>query len=660
MKKCAIAVFSGKIFNKNKIQEEISQIKKRIIEELRQRETCILTFTVVVSGDSFELSPCFLREGFEVIPAENEDLEIAFECIRQIEQHKPDELILGHPLNSLNRIIPFLSQKVILTALTKSTPEYLTPCLDHTITLNEEETQQETSEQNSISSVIPATRLETDENWHRELERIVLNNGKKMPVLQALYQLDAEYSWVQNLYLKNPRKFTECLPDTLIFADEDPPMLYHKTHPDYQPISASQGIQMLNIGGESIRETSVIEYPREIYRYDPEKTLIQLSIMRETCRWVVQRDKLLMNPQTDFNTDIKPQYDELVHLGKENSIYLWQLDTPLDENQFNTLEKIYACLEIAVQVFEIADSDSIKKELVIEAVTECADAICMLKTTLMTYGIDFNKDEIQKNFYGRLKQYAKEKEIFFRQLRRDYQIDSSRCEELTAQLENIFTQLNSEKNNIKKAEQELKKIEYHLKQIDRRHSVDDWQKVMESVDRMVNGYNEPISSLRLRNVLMNYLDRVPQDMDISDSFAQVIQSIELYLDQCEEKNAASEEILLAVPEIIQKVRHILNGKKVVFIGGTPQEHLKNRLEAAFNIELIWDESNHGDSLDRYRSYINDDNVVLFLIYIPWASHKHSEELAQLVQEAGKNFIRLPKGTNPAQIANAINQQMNYN
>ena len=92
---------------------------------------------------------------------------------------------------------------------------------------------------------------------------------------------------------------------------------------------------------------------------------------------------------------------------------------------------------------------------------------------------------------------------------------------------------------------------------------------------------------------------------------------------------------------------------MVFIGGEPKEHIIRRIEDRFNVKLIWNSTNHSDSLNRFDGELSDPDVSLFLIYIPWCSHKHSEELAQIVQRAGKKLVRLRKGTNPDVIAEAI-------
>ena len=105
------------------------------------------------------------------------------------------------------------------------------------------------------------------------------------------------------------------------------------------------------------------------------------------------------------------------------------------------------------------------------------------------------------------------------------------------------------------------------------------------------------------------------------------------------------------------MRSHYHGAKAVFLGGRPVEHLRSRLASKLNIDLIWPETSHGDSLDRLSGYVKDPDVKLFLVYIPWCSHKHSLDFADIVKKNFKDFVRIRKGTSPETIANAICAQV---
>ncbi|MCF0235003.1 MAG: hypothetical protein HUK22_08535 [Thermoguttaceae bacterium] len=247
-------------------------------------------------------------------------------------------------------------------------------------------------------------------------------------------------------------------------------------------------------------------------------------------------------------------------------------------------------------------------------------------------------------------------------MKKDDKLDSSyigRVKEDYSALQKEHSRLTS----AVKARRELeRKLEYHLgKLADNRSSLEHWEKIINVATTLCKNFNEPISSLWFRNRLIDFIDSVPDEAQTTPEFCRIIQSIDLYRLQEEAKFVVGES--KTEPEYsayVQKVRNAYRNTRVVFIGGTPQNHMRERLEAAFDVELYWEETDHGDSLDRFQSILSDEKTSLFLAYIPWCSHKHSEEFSDYVKRYGKDFVRLRKGTNPEQIAQAICSQMRHN
>lgn len=203
------------------------------------------------------------------------------------------------------------------------------------------------------------------------------------------------------------------------------------------------------------------------------------------------------------------------------------------------------------------------------------------------------------------------------------------------------------------------KVDYHLKKI----AVDpdslyDWNKIVEATTALCETFRTPPSSIWFRERLRDYVDKIPDEAQTTDAFGRVVQEIDLVRIREEEALAA----IFETPEVsyspaVQAVRERYAGTRAVFVGGTPQPHLQARLEKNLNVRLVWSETSHGDSLERFAGFLRDDETRLFLVYIPWCSHKHSEEFAALIKDANKDCVRLRKGTNPEQIAQAICRQL---
>ncbi len=170
---------------------------------------------------------------------------------------------------------------------------------------------------------------------------------------------------------------------------------------------------------------------------------------------------------------------------------------------------------------------------------------------------------------------------------------------------------------------------------------------------LCDNFQVPASSKRLREILSPIREELPEEADTTDLFGRVIQSVDLWAEQARQSRAGTaKKTRLPSPED-EQVRERFAGSKMVFVGGTPQGHIQRRIEKSFGIELLWECHTHGDSLDRFTSVLNDPQVKLFLVYIPWCSHKHSEELAGFVEKQGKRLVRVRKGTSPNSMAAAI-------
>ncbi|MBO7679610.1 MAG: hypothetical protein J6S75_08080, partial [Thermoguttaceae bacterium] len=291
-----------------------------------------------------------------------------------------------------------------------------------------------------------------------------------------------------------------------------------------------------------------------------------------------------------------------------------------------------------------------------------ADAICVVKTQLFKRGLDLSIDYVQCNAYDLVKNYANESQTFLHHLKMEDRLETDESERIlakTAECQEMLQLFSSTKKSI---DEMFKSIIYHTKKIvespNPSSEESHWKKTIELVTQLCDEYRLPTSNPKLREILSNIRLMIPEDADITPAFANVIQQIDIFDEEVANTYLAEPKKPQEPSPLVKQVRSYLSGSKIVWIGGTPMDHLRSRIEERFEVEMIWEESDHGDSLARFTSVLNDPEVKLFLIYIPWCSHKHSEELTQIIRSSGKNFVRLRKGTNPEQIAAAICQQLN--
>ena len=283
----------------------------------------------------------------------------------------------------------------------------------------------------------------------------------------------------------------------------------------------------------------------------------------------------------------------------------------------------------------------------------CADALCLLKTSNLKNNINISDDPIQFSARNELLDFTRQSNLgYLVNMKAEDRLPVEERHERLANLLDLEKRLTSQELE-KQREPLRQQIREELGRIKENPpgAIGDWNLVVAHMTSLVQDFGVSVKSAEIRNDLSPFLEAIPDEIEKTPTFVRIIQYLEI-------GSAPSRKPpFIPYSDGVKKVRKAFGGTKVVFVGGTPQPHFANRLKEAFHLnELIWKEWSHGDSLDRFRSLLNDENVKLFLVYIPWCSHKHSRELTDLVNSAKKGFVRLRKGTGINVIASNICEQ----
>ena len=183
-----------------------------------------------------------------------------------------------------------------------------------------------------------------------------------------------------------------------------------------------------------------------------------------------------------------------------------------------------------------------------------------------------------------------------------------------------------------------------------------WDSVFRQVEELVISEKTPPSNVELRDLLLPHLDRIPADVEPNEAFLAVQRAIDEYLHSIEGRDV---EVTgpqgMANPEV-EELKNILEGRKVILIGGVPDPHGKARLEHAFGLEeLVWIEARHEESIAPIALEVRDPGVVLVLVVVRWMSHAHGDVKKQCV-EVGKPFVMLQGTTHPNRVAHDVMAQ----
>ena len=528
-----------------------------------------------------------------------------------------------------------------------------------------------------LDPVVHFTNIADD--WNDAIEELLLANGARTSAWKTAENLDERFPGFLEFYLHHRDEFAHLLSDNIklvedTVAGETVTYLYHTSHEDMAHVSASTALEMIDIGGAAPEsDASEVDAKRYFVPSTFREIAEMANVMTQQALWSAQRDRLLHEGKS-YEEDIAPRDRELENLAAPYNLYLWQRKCSyLSSSDFETgarlyvhVEKVYRMLDKIVTTCPFVDS-----RFMADVLQLAANAQCFLKTWCVETGVSNNfYDAVQYHAFQLLKDYRKRQYpmIILGNMKREDMFGLENLDEEIERYENLRAEVDSLVTRGKGVDKSLSQLEWHCKKLAEypdptaEMAMHDWNKVVESVTALCGVFDMPYSSKRIREPLESIIDLAPEELETTNEFARVVQAIDLYRESEKEREEEMWNWALSItkPEAesdeVRAVQNHYGGSKVVFVGGIPQDHLRNRLEKKLNVELIWFETDHGDSLDRFNPYLRDPEVKLFLVYIPWCSHKHSLELAGFVREAGKDFVRVRKGTSPELIAHAICQQ----
>lgn len=515
---------------------------------------------------------------------------------------------------------------------------------------------------------------ESAPEWNKALVALLLENEMKCSAYKATEQLDRDFPGLNSFYLQRRADFEKLLCDQvrLTVDDNGGASLCHVDHSDLTPVDTAEALSQLSLGsgGDALPEVQQAPFePKLDTPPDFDDVKEQALFMQEICEWALERRQIV--EEKGFVTPAATERDQAYYEGgRMLSLYIWPLTyhaSNFDDAEMQNAADAYGHLASSMEVLKKAFHlvEEIPSEKLVKALSLAATAQCLVKTILLRNNLVSPNtsnilDNVQRNAYRAVNDLTRmyvNGRGFVLNLRYTDRVEPEELPDLRTRLD-AFDQELAELSMQSKGRKHFEgKLKYCVVKL--REDVSDvyqWENAIEAVTELCRDFGEKPSSVALREQLVDIFDKIPESVELTDEFCNVVQAIEVYKALEQEKaeaeaNAGAEE----TPDspAVQAVREHYRGSKVVFIGGIPQEHIITRLQSKFEIELLWSVNGHGKSLKTFNPYLNDPDVKLFLVYIPWCSHKHSEELAVMAREANKDFVRLPRGTNPEKIASVI-------
>jgi len=353
-----------------------------------------------------------------------------------------------------------------------------------------------------------------------------------------------------------------------------------------------------------------------------------------------------------------PVDEALIHQARSAHCSLWVLDLP--EPDAVALTSYAECLTAVADGTELVrllrehhPDDRPRFEIAVRHLAAVQSAL-----RLATSRLRRTNDEDQAATFRWLKNTTSAEHIFVeRYMRLDDPLDPS---ELSVAVDPIRAELaavHEETNRQETRGRRLRQVRYHADRIAKGKGYDhDADKIIEAVSELVeNGL--PPSNLELRGLLMPILDRLPPAPGRPSAYGRVLDDLER---NRERRPAAAAKAPAArkksVSNEVRRAASLLRGTEAVIIGGERRVEAERALCDAFGLaELTWFTLSDDPTLGELERVISRPQVSVVIQLIRWSRHRHGDA-ADLAEEHGKPFVRVPGGYNANALARAILDQ----
>lgn len=507
--------------------------------------------------------------------------------------------------------------------------------------------------------------------WNRALEQILRENDLAFSADKALELLDRDFSGIYNYYLNCRDEFQKLLGANvkLITEAQGNKTFYHVEHDEMRPVSAAN-LTFSRAEDPAFKvpeekDESESRWPTNNFTF--EQLADGARLLAEQSRWMVERDELKRFGNFDV---IRDHEEDFIERSRSQGVFIWHINGQAPTLNADEYLELAECYDLFASSLELMDDamncrDKLKDATFFDVIQNLANVQCLVKSALISHGVALTLDPIQQRAFEKVSDLRRSCCSRVDNLRMADRLELTELPKLKENNNALKTRYAQERREAKQRQRLESKLSFHIDKIKadpERSETYDWENVVACVSELCEKCDYKQSSVFFRTLLIDLIDHIPEELDLSDSFCEVVEAIDDYkeLENERERRKSEEcEVKKEASPTVEIVRNNLNGGKIVFIGGTPKDYLRKRIEDAFDVEMIWFHTGHGDSLDVFNPYLNDPEVKLFLAYIPWCSHKHSEELIKITKANGKNSVRLTRGTNPEQIAGKIVEQLQW-
>lgn len=379
----------------------------------------------------------------------------------------------------------------------------------------------------------------------------------------------------------------------------------------------------------------------------------RLRLKAEGSRWAMERVTLSAHG-AEHRTEIAPGdreiHEKARHLQDGCDIWMCRPSFVLPAS-LDSLATLADWFDVTADAIELA----IKADMAAEAqIVEVEDLLPLIAEAqfglrVAVHNVSERTDSDQFASYLWVREVCSKQRLFLScYLRADEPLILPDIDDLRSRILDVQRLVDERKMRASKQKRLFGKLDYLKKAT----SID-WPVVAKTVDELV-GLGIPPSDRRIRDRIGRHISDVPESDEWPKGFrlalreiSKVQQAITPSVDSQDQADQSVE---------FESVSEWLEGRTVVLIGGDCRPDRKQAIEQSFRLtELVWVETSHGSSFNRFEKPVARPDVAVVLLAIRWASHGHGD-VQEYCDKYGKPLVRLPGGLGVNQIAEQIMRQ----
>jgi len=372
----------------------------------------------------------------------------------------------------------------------------------------------------------------------------------------------------------------------------------------------------------------------------------------ESCRLFITLRRRRGDPTHE--PALKARMDEMIATARSMpDCFLWVFWRHEEQPEDNQLLKIATCYDALAEATAlcaraVAPDGFLSESDIHKAFQLLAEASSALRVALGATWLKHGDIDQEDTHLWLCRETFKRAMILERHMKLDDPASPERADCVVAEAKQLLDEESDRAKKAREIDQLLSKAKYHAQRI-RKHLKPDHHD-FETI-------NEVMDDLRTSGV-------GPTDARVTE-FRESIQDIEFPPDLPRHDHLTFEPRVANETTIgeddkwnqrVAEVRPLLEGGRIIIVGGEPRQDAIERMENAFGATIEWVELSEHGSGERMKHPINRPDTRVVLLLIKLIGHHHADDARNYARSAGVPWVNIEAGYNPNMVAEQVMEQ----